>query len=108
MFWRHSLEIERRHGDGRRQERSLDVERDQQAEKEGIDAEMVEQRQENRDEDDDDLRPFERPAKDENDDLADDEESDRRQIEPGDEILDDGIASERGEYGREGERADEQ
>ena len=49
---------------------------------------------------DDDLRPFERPAKNEYDDLGDDEEGGWRQIKPRDKILDDGVAAKGRKHGR--------
>src|SRR5262245_46637864 len=105
---RHALEIERRHGDRRRQERGLDVERHQEAEEQRIDIEDLEQRQEDRHEDDDDLGPFQRPAQDEDDELGEDHESGLVQVERQHEPLDRLVAAQIGEHGREGERADEQ
>src|SRR3982750_2915239 len=54
MRWRDALQIERRHGDRRRQERGLQVHEHERAPEDGIDLEVLQQRQEDRHEDDDD------------------------------------------------------
>ena len=105
---RDALEIERRHRDRRRVERGLRVQRHQDAEEDRVDLEVVEQRQEDRHEDDDDLGPFQRPAEQEDDDLGQQQEAGRRQIEREEEGLDHLLAAEHREHGRERPRADEQ
>src|SRR5688572_24819298 len=105
---RDSLQVVGRHGHRRRQERRLQIERDQDAEEQRIDPEMRQQRQEDRDEDNDDLGPFQRPSQQEDDELAEQQELERGNVEPGDEFGDHLFAAEVSEYRREGRGADEQ
>ena len=72
---RHAFQIIGSHGHGRRIERGLDVERHENAEQDRIDPEVVDQRQEDRNEDDDDLGPFQRPAQQEDHDLRQQQEA---------------------------------
>src|SRR3546814_6978352 len=64
--------------------------------------------QKDRHEDDDDLRPFERPAEQENNKLGEQQELQRCEIEAGDEVIDDLLAAEVGEHRGEGPRAYEE
>ena len=98
MRGRHSLQIEGGHRDRRRVERRLRVEGDQDAEEDRIDAEVVQERQEDRNEDDDDLRPLQRPAQQEDDELGQDQELRARQIEAEEELLNDRLTAERARW----------
>ena len=100
--------VVRRHRHWRRIERRLDIERYQNAEHDRIHVEYLQQRQEDRDEDDDDLRPFERPAEKEDDALREQQEFHPRQVHARDRALDELLPAEVGEYRGEGPRADEQ
>ncbi len=71
---RDALEIERRHRDRRRQERRLQVHEHQRAPQDRVDVEVLQHRQEDRHEDDDDLGPFQRPAEHEDDRLRQEHE----------------------------------
>jgi len=53
-------------------------------------------------ENDQNFRPFKGPAKEEDDDLHQDQELPRGQIEPKNEMLDDFVTSKIGKYGRKG------
>src|SRR3546814_20673356 len=64
--------------------------------------------QKDRHEDDDDLRPFERPAEQENNKLGEQQELQRCEIEAGDEVIDDLLAAAVGEQRGEGPRAYEE
>src|SRR5512139_2490572 len=105
---RHALEVEGGHRHRRRQERRLQVERHQQAEEQRIDVELGEQRNEDGHEDHDDLGPLQRPTEQEDDDLREDHELDRRQSEREDPLLDHLLPAEQCERRREDRRADEQ
>jgi hypothetical protein len=108
MRWGNALEIIGRHRHRRRVERRLDVQCHKHAKENWIDPEFRQQRQEDRDEDDDDLRPFERPAEQEDDDLGEDQKTDRGQIQREHEVLYDRVPTEIREHRREGPGADEQ
>ncbi len=69
---------------------------------------MRQQRQEDRHEDDDDLRPFQRPSEKEDDNLGEDQEHNRRQVHAEHEFLDQAVAAQIREHRRERPRADEQ
>ena len=61
------FQVEGGHRHRRREERRLEVQGHQQTEKQGIDVEVGQERDEDRHEDDDDLRPFQGPAQQEDD-----------------------------------------
>src|SRR5919198_590826 len=84
------------------------VERHQQPEEQRIDVEVRQQRDKNRHEDDDDLRPLERPAKDEDDELGERHELHRRHVERQHPALDDLLPAEQREGRREDGGADEE
>src|SRR6185369_12347669 len=77
-------------------------------EEQRVDVEELQERQEDRHEDDDDLGPLERPAQDEDDDLGQDHEAERRQVHRQHEFLDRLMAAEVGKDRGECERADKQ
>src|SRR3954469_12432099 len=108
MGWRHALQIERRHRHRRRQEGGLQVERHEQAKEQRIDAEVRQERDKDRHEDDDDFGPLERPAQDEDDELGEDHELHRGHLQRHPPFLDDLLSAEQCEGRRENRRADEQ
>src|SRR6266403_1796122 len=108
MPGRYTLQVERRHGDRRREESRLQVDEYQRAPQDRIDIEVLEQRQEDRHEDDDDLGPLERPAEEEDDRLRQDQELHRRHVEAQYPGLDQLLAAQDREHPREQRRADEQ
>src|SRR6188474_3594845 len=67
-----ALEIECRHGHRWRQKCRLQIHEDQNTPQHGVNVEVLEQWQKDRNEDDDDLGPFQRPAQDKNDRLRQD------------------------------------
>src|SRR5262249_22113982 len=75
--------------------------------KDRIDVEVLEQRQEDRHEDHDDLGPFERPAQQENDRLRKQHELDRRHIERKHPLLDELLAAQYGKNGGKKRRGPE-
>src|SRR3546814_6612150 len=92
----------------RRQERGLQIEGNQDSKEQRVDFVVRQQWQKDRHEDDDDLRPFERPAEQENNKLGEQQELQRCEIEAGDEVIDDLLAAEVGEHRGEGPRAYEE
>src|SRR6266702_3441542 len=105
---RDALEVVAGHRHRRGEERRLDVQRHQDAEKYRVDVEVVQQRQEDRHENDDDLGPLQRPTQQEEDELGQQHERHRRHVEAEDEILDDTLPAQVREYRGERPRADEQ
>src|SRR5262252_7815211 len=103
-----SLQVERRHGHRRRQERRLEVDEYERAPEDRVDVEVLQQRQEDRDEDHDDLGPLERPAENEDDRLRQDHELYRRHVEREHPRLDQLLPAEDREHAREQRRANEQ
>ena len=69
------------------------------AEEDRVDLEVVEQRQENRHEDDDDLGPFQRPAEQEDDDLGQQQEAGLVQVQIEEKPLDHALPAEQRENG---------
>ena len=108
MFRRHGLQIERGHRDGRRQECRLEIDRHHGAEQDRVDLKVVQQRDEDRAEDDDDLGPLERPAEQEDDHLRHELEPHRREVHAQHPALDQPLAAVQREHGGEERRADEQ
>ena len=108
VLGRYSLEIEGRHRHRRRQECRLQIDRNHGAEQDRVDFEMAQQRDEDRTKDHDDLGPFERPTKQENNYLRNKQESQRRQVHAKHPALDQTLAAVQREHGGEKRRADEQ
>src|SRR6202007_1924183 len=105
---RDAFEVARRHRHRRRQDRRLQVYEHQRAPQDRIDVEVLEQRQEDRHEDDDDFGPFERPAEEENDRLRQDQELHWRHVEAQYPRLAQLLTAQDREPPREQRRADEQ
>src|SRR6056297_3161721 len=106
LRWRNPLEIIGRHRHRWRQKAGLQVQRHKDTEEQRIDLEELQERQEDRHEDDDDLEPFQRPAEQEDDQLREQQELQRAQIQPLHEFRDDMLAAQVGKHRRKGVGAD--
>src|SRR5262249_48304579 len=102
VLWCHTLAIEGRHRHRRSEEGGLQVQRDQNAEEQRVDAVMLQQRHEDRYEDDNDLGPLQRPTQQEDDELGQDHELGARQIEIVDQLAHHFMAVQIGKDRREG------